>query len=110
MFGLFEKPCWRPSQIPDLKGRVAIVTRSNTGIGYLTALELVWHGARTYLACRNPAQAKEAIEKIKALVPGLDPEFLKLDITSLNLAHSAAHEFLKLESRLNILVDNAGIV
>jgi NAD(P)-dependent dehydrogenase (short-subunit alcohol dehydrogenase family) len=62
------------------------------------------------LACRNPTRAKEAIEKIKALVPGSDPQFLKLDITSLNSAHSAAHEFLKLENRLDILVNNAGIV
>ncbi|PLW11475.1 hypothetical protein PCANC_09525 [Puccinia coronata f. sp. avenae] len=109
MFGFFEKPRWTPSQIPDLKGRVAIVTGSNTGIGFFTALELVRHGAKTYLACRNPARAKEAIEKIKALVPGSDPQFLKLDITSLNSAHSAAHEFLKLENRLDILVNNAGI-
>ncbi|PLW27495.1 hypothetical protein PCANC_09524 [Puccinia coronata f. sp. avenae] len=109
MFGFYEKPRWTPNQIPDLKGRVAIVTGSNTGIGLFTALELVRHGAKTYLACRNPARAKEAIEKIKALVPGSDPQFLKLDITSLNSAHSAAHEFLKLENRLDILVNNAGI-
>ncbi|KAI7945103.1 hypothetical protein MJO28_010798 [Puccinia striiformis f. sp. tritici] len=96
MFGFFE-------------GRVAIVTGANGGIGYVTALELVRHGARTYLACRSETRAKEAIKKIKAIVPGSDPQFLKLDITSLNCAHSAAQEFLKLENRLDILVNNAGI-
>ncbi|POW08846.1 hypothetical protein PSHT_09371, partial [Puccinia striiformis] len=82
---------------------------ANGGIGYVTALELVRHGARTYLACRSETRAKEAIKKIKAIVPGSDPQFLKLDITSLNCAHSAAQEFLKLENRLDILVNNAGI-
>ncbi|POW00964.1 hypothetical protein PSHT_12780, partial [Puccinia striiformis] len=109
MFGFFEGPRWTAEQIPDLKGRVAIVTGANGGIGYVTALELVRHGAKTYLACRNETRAKEAIEKIKAIVPGSDPQFLKLDITSLNCAHSAAQEFLKLENRLDILVNNAGI-
>ncbi|KAI9601131.1 hypothetical protein H4Q26_000933 [Puccinia striiformis f. sp. tritici PST-130] len=109
MFGFFEGPRWTAEQIPDLKGRVAIVTGANGGIGYVTALELVRHGAKTYLACRNETRAKEAIEKIKAIVPGSDPQFLKLDITSLNCAHSAAQEFLELENRLDILVNNAGI-
>lgn len=109
MIGLFERIDWTAEQIPDLTGRVAIVTGANTGIGYATALELVRHGAKTYLACRNPTRAKEAIEKIKAVVPGSDPQFLKLDITSLNSAHAAAHEFLTLENRLDILVNNAGI-
>ncbi|KAA1115009.1 hypothetical protein PGT21_029386 [Puccinia graminis f. sp. tritici] len=109
MFGLFEQPRWTADQIPDLHGQVAIVTGANSGIGYVTALELVRHGAKTYLACRNASRAKTAIEKIKAIVPGSDPQFLQLDITSLNSAHSAAKEFLKLEKRLDILVNNAGI-
>jgi NAD(P)-dependent dehydrogenase (short-subunit alcohol dehydrogenase family) len=62
------------------------------------------------LACRNPGLAKEAINKIRAIVPGSDLPFLKLDITSLNSAHFAAQEFLQSEERLNILVKNAGIV
>ncbi|OAV87996.1 hypothetical protein PTTG_08762 [Puccinia triticina 1-1 BBBD Race 1] len=109
MFGLFERPRWTADQIPDLHGRVAIVTGANSGIGYVTALELVRHGAKTYLACRDATRAKSAIEKIKAIVPDSDPQFLKLDITSLNSAHSAAQEFLKLEKRLDILVNNAGV-
>jgi NAD(P)-dependent dehydrogenase (short-subunit alcohol dehydrogenase family) len=62
------------------------------------------------LACRNPGLAEEAIDKIRAIVPGSDLRFLKLDITSLNSAHSAAQEFLQSEERLDILVNNAGIV
>ncbi|EFP74570.2 uncharacterized protein PGTG_00526 [Puccinia graminis f. sp. tritici CRL 75-36-700-3] len=61
------------------------------------------------LACRNPGLAEEAINKIRAIVPGSDLRFLKLDITSLNSAHSAAQEFIKSEERLDILVNNAAI-
>lgn len=109
MFGFFEKRPWSTDQIPDLNGRVAIVTGSNNGIGYCTALELTRHGAKTYLACRNSTKAKNAIDKIKAAVPGSDPQFLAFDLTSLNSAHSAAQRFLELESRLDILVNNAGM-
>ncbi|KAI9600180.1 hypothetical protein KEM48_000594 [Puccinia striiformis f. sp. tritici PST-130] len=110
MFGSSLKATsWTSEQIPDLNGRVAIVTGANSGIGYVTALELARHGAKTYLACRNPTRAQEAMEKIKALAPDADLRFLKLDITSLNSAHSAAQEFVRLENRLDILVNNAGI-
>ncbi|KNZ64423.1 uncharacterized protein VP01_1030g7 [Puccinia sorghi] len=109
MIGLFERIDWTAEQIPDLTGRVAIVTGeellgfvagANTGIGYATALELVRHGAKTYIRITW----RESDEP-----DGSDPQFLKLDITSLNSAHAAAHEFLTLENRLDILVNNAGI-
>ncbi|KNE89108.1 hypothetical protein PSTG_17431, partial [Puccinia striiformis f. sp. tritici PST-78] len=89
--------------------RLQSIIGANSGIGYVTALELARHGAKTYLACRNPTRAQEAMEKIKALAPDADLRFLKLDITSLNSAHSAAQEFVRLEKRLDILVNNAGI-
>ncbi|KAA1115005.1 hypothetical protein PGT21_029266 [Puccinia graminis f. sp. tritici] len=109
MFGSSEGMGWTTNKIPNLEGRVAIVTGANSGIGYFTALELARHGAKTYLACRNPGLAEEAINKIRAIVPGSDLRFLKLDITSLNSAHSAAQEFIKSEERLDILVNNAAI-
>ncbi|WAQ81013.1 hypothetical protein PtA15_1A351 [Puccinia triticina] len=96
--------------MPNLQGRIAIVTGSSTGIGYATALELARHGAKVYLACRADKDTTDAIKKINVIVPGSNPQFLHLDITSLKSAHSAAHEFLGKEDRLDILVNNAGIV
>ncbi|MBW0465373.1 hypothetical protein O181_005088 [Austropuccinia psidii MF-1] len=83
--------------------------RGNSGIGYVTALELSRHGAKTYLACRDQSRARAAIEKIKESVPGSDPQFLQFDLTSLKNAYSAAQKFLRLESRLDILINNAGV-
>lgn len=50
----------------NLSGKTAIVTGSNTGIGYETALDLYKKGAKVYVACRNEAKALNAIERMKA--------------------------------------------
>ncbi len=53
--------------IPDQTGRVAIVTGSNTGIGFETARVLVERGARVVLACRDEARGDDAVKRIGAL-------------------------------------------
>ena len=50
----------------NLKGKTAIVTGSNTGIGYETALDLYKKGAKVYIACRNEEKALDAIKRMKA--------------------------------------------
>ncbi|KAI8447187.1 hypothetical protein BY996DRAFT_1047640 [Phakopsora pachyrhizi] len=101
---------WDASHIPDLTDRVAIVTGGNTGIGYITCLELARHGAKVYMACRVQSRAETAIEKIKQEVPDAKMEFLFFDLTILSTAKKAAQEFSSKESRLDILVNNAGIM
>ncbi|CAH7667944.1 hypothetical protein BY996DRAFT_4575965 [Phakopsora pachyrhizi] len=110
LFGLFEIAGWTPSDIPDLHGRVAIVTGGNSGVGFFTSLELARHGAKTYLACRDRNRAEEAVKKIKDVVPDADLEILNFDLTRIHSAHLAAEDFLKRETRLDILVNNAGIL
>ncbi|WAQ81111.1 hypothetical protein PtA15_1A449 [Puccinia triticina] len=61
------------------------------------------------MAQKADKDTTDAIKKINVIVPGSNPQFLHLDITSLKSAHSAAHEFLGKEDRLDILVNNAGI-
>ncbi|KAG0283100.1 hypothetical protein BGZ96_012534 [Linnemannia gamsii] len=104
-------------QIPDLTGKVAIVTGANSGLGYATTVALAAHGARVFLACRSKQRAQEAIvrakEEIKtkypkALAPQL--EFLELDLGDMNKTQQAAQEFLTQGLPLHILVNNSGIV
>ncbi|PLW12727.1 hypothetical protein PCANC_18151 [Puccinia coronata f. sp. avenae] len=99
---------WSVEEMPDLSGRVAIVTGGNTGIGYPTCLELVRRGAKVYSASRSESRAKAAIRRIKQLVPNAQLEFVHFDLTSLSSAKTAAEEFMSKESRLDILINNAG--
>ncbi|KAJ3829618.1 short chain dehydrogenase [Lentinula raphanica] len=116
MFGLnffSQQPQWTVSSIPDLSGRVAIVTGGNTGLGYITVRELARKGARVYMLSRTDTRAFAAMDKIKGeLGPELNPqvEYINFDLLSLNSAKKAADTFLQKEKRLDILVNNAGIM
>lgn len=102
-------------RIPDLSSKTAIVTGGNSGLGYVTALELARQGAHVFLACRSPARANEAIEKIERelaeTAPHLYPkvEFLQLDLADLRQVAHAAKVFLDKGIKLDILVNNAGV-
>ncbi|KAG8997605.1 hypothetical protein FRB94_003310 [Tulasnella sp. JGI-2019a] len=106
---------YNPStDIPDLKGKVIIVTGANAGIGYETVAELVKHGAKVYMGARTESRATGAIAKLKAdgYLDGPNTGevlWLKLDLVTPEGARSAAQEFLRRETRLDVLVNNAGI-
>ena len=44
---------WKAKNIPDLNGKVIIVTGANSGLGYFTSLELARNNAEVIMACRN---------------------------------------------------------
>ncbi|KIK56170.1 hypothetical protein GYMLUDRAFT_263848 [Collybiopsis luxurians FD-317 M1] len=108
--GAFRKKQWGTESIPDLTGRVAIVTGGNTGLGYITVRELARKGAHVYMFSRTESRALAAIEKIKKeLGPEVEPklDYVNFDLQKLSSAKQAASEFLKREHRLDILVNNA---
>ena len=96
--------------LPNLNGYVVIVTGGNSGIGYETALQLALHGARVYIAARSKSRIINAIAQMKdSTRKTLDLESLDLDLGSLRSVDSAAKAFMKAESRLDILINNAGV-
>ena len=101
---------WTQQQIPDLSGKVALVTGSNSGIGLETARELARKGAQVVMACRNEAKAKAAMADIKATVPGAKVEFLQLDLSDLDSVRDAAVRFTTNHARLDLLCNNAGVM
>ncbi|CBQ72111.1 related to Oxidoreductase, short-chain dehydrogenase [Sporisorium reilianum SRZ2] len=103
-------PSFKSSDIPDLTGRVAIVTGGNSGLGENSCLELARNGAKVYMASRTESKAQEAIAKIKQAVPKADIHFLQLDLTELAAVRKAADDFLSREKRLDILLNNAGVM
>ncbi|SPO44340.1 related to Oxidoreductase, short-chain dehydrogenase [Moesziomyces antarcticus] len=103
-------PSFKASDIPNLSGRVAIVTGGNAGLGASSCLELARNGAKVYMASRTESKARDAIEKIKKAVPNADIHFLQLDLTELAAVRKAADDFLAQEKRLDILLNNAGVM
>lgn len=94
----------------NLSGEVAIVTGSNTGIGFEVALDLYQKGAKVYVACRNEEKAQAAIERMKQTGGSGELVFGHLDLSSLDAVKQFANEVLSKESRLDYLVNNAGIM
>jgi len=52
--------------LPDLEGKVIIVSGANTGIGKETARVLLSKGGKVYCACRSEEKANQAIKDLKA--------------------------------------------
>lgn len=96
--------------IPSQKGRVAIVTGANIGLGYETALALAKKEFTVILACRTLSKAKDAMKSINEEVPGADLQIILLDLMSLDSVRSFAKEFSASYERLDLLIENAGIM
>ncbi|KAG7451651.1 NAD(P)-binding protein [Guyanagaster necrorhizus] len=103
------KPKWSVDDIPDLTGKVIIVTGGNTGCGKETVRVLLLHGAKVYLAARSEGKARAAIEELKKET-GSEPIFLPLDLADLVSVRRSAEEFLSKEKQLHILFNNAGVM
>ncbi|MFF4901615.1 oxidoreductase [Streptomyces sp. NPDC001068] len=99
---------WSSGDIPDLTGRVAVVTGANSGLGYVTARELARKGARVVLACRSEARGQEAGDRMAAEVPDAHIEFRRLDLADLASVRDFAASFPY--GRLDLLVNNAGVM
>lgn len=93
-----------------LDGKVVIITGANTGIGKETAVDLARRGARVYMACRSPQRGEEALQEVIERSRSTDVHFRPLDLASLKSVRSFAESFLAEEKRLDILINNAGIM
>ena len=86
------------------------ISAGNSGIGYEISLQLALHGARVYIAGRSPERLKTAIEQMKASSENpLDLHMLEMDLQNLKSVKDGAETFIKQESRLDILINNAGV-
>ena len=101
---------WSTKDIPDQRGRSAVVTGATGGIGYETALELARAGAEVILAGRDAAKGAAAETGIRAAHPAANVRFELLDLASLALVAAFAEKLGAERSGIDLLVNNAGVM
>ncbi|NUS17484.1 MAG: SDR family NAD(P)-dependent oxidoreductase [Streptomyces sp.] len=102
-----ESEKWTSASIPDMSGRLAVVTGGNSGIGYATSLALAERGARVVLACRRPDRAQDAVRRMREASPSAAVEAAAVDLADLGSIRGFAAEFG--HTRVDLLVNNAGV-
>tara|TARA_B100000073_G_scaffold347543_1_gene362246 strand:+ start:589 stop:1512 length:924 start_codon:yes stop_codon:yes gene_type:complete len=101
---------WTADQIPDQRGKIALITGSNSGLGYSTAKALARKGCDIILACRSKEKSIEAKNKLKINFPNANIICMELDLSDLRNVSEKANEIKNNFSHLDLLVNNAGIM
>ena len=101
---------WTSGDVPGQQGRLAVVTGANTGLGFETAQVLAARGASVVLAVRDIEKGKRAAARIAATAPGANVTVQPLDLTSLDSIRAAAGELRARHPRIDLLVNNAGVM
>lgn len=101
---------WTTADIPDLTGKVAVITGSNAGLGFHIATDLAGAGARVIMACRNEVKANDAANKIRMASPRGTIETMTLDLADLSSVRAFSEALLSTIDRLDILGNNAGLM
>ncbi|KAH9843560.1 NAD-P-binding protein [Rhodofomes roseus] len=104
---------FNPANLPDLSGKVIVITGGAAGLGFAITQHLVRKGAKVYIAARPVDRAEDAIKRLKAA--GLGPgngqlESLELDLIDPHFVKRAAEEFMQRENRLDVLINCAAIM
>ncbi|WP_235299504.1 oxidoreductase [Portibacter marinus] len=96
--------------MPSQKGKVAIVTGGNAGIGYETVKGLLAKESHVIMASRNPDKANEAKNALLSEIPRSSLEFIQLDLAKKSSIEAFVSEFESKHDRLDLLINNAGIM
>lgn len=101
---------WSTTDIPDLTGRIAVVTGANGGLGLETASVLAAAGSHVVLAARDPSKTADARSRILASHPRASLEVVPLDLASQAGTREAAEQIARGHERIDLLINNAGVM
>jgi NAD(P)-dependent dehydrogenase (short-subunit alcohol dehydrogenase family) len=98
---------WTERDVPSQRGRVAVITGANTGLGFDTAKVLAERGATVVLAVRDVEKGKQAAARLGA---DADVTVQELDLSSLESVRAAAADLHATLPKIDLLINNAGVM
>ncbi|WAH37222.1 oxidoreductase [Alicyclobacillus dauci] len=101
---------WTTTNIPDMNGRLAVITGSNSGIGLEAAKALAAKGAHVVLAVRNTTKGQAAVLTIQREVRNAKAEVMQLNLADLASINRFTELFQHRFDRLDLLINNAGVM
>ena len=101
---------WTTADLPDLTGKVAVITGANSGIGLEAAKALASRGCAVVLGCRDPGRAQAATEAVKAAGPTARVEPRALDLASLESVRAFSEGVCRDFPVVDLLLNNAGVM
>ena len=99
-----------PADLPDLRGRTAVVTGANSGLGLETARLLAGAGATVVMTARSKEKHDAAAAQILPTNRHADLRFVELDLADLASVRAAANTILTDHPTIDVLVNNAGVM
>ncbi len=101
---------WTIDKIPNLAGKIAIVTGANSGLGFETSRALARSNAHVIMTSRNQQKGQKALNAIQQEAPDSSLQLTQLDLADLTSVASFADDYLSQHNQLHILVNNAGVM
>jgi NAD(P)-dependent dehydrogenase (short-subunit alcohol dehydrogenase family) len=101
---------WTDNDLPNQDGKLFVITGANSGLGFESTLALAKKGARVVMACRTPSKAEAALAQVMTAAPRAQVEIMPLDLASLASITAFAQAFAKKYDRLDVLLNNAGLM
>ncbi len=97
------------NDVPDLSGKVVLITGANSGLGLETAKMVAGKGARVIMACRNEQKAQDAASLIRDAAPNAAIDIRQIDLADLSSVAAFCDGILANESKIDLLINNAGL-
>ena len=101
---------WKAANIPDLTGKIVLVTGANIGLGKASTQLMAAKGAQVVMAVRTVSKGEEAADDVRKEVPNAQLNVMALDLADLASVRAFAADFTATHDRLDILMNNAGVM
>ncbi|MFH5231736.1 oxidoreductase [Antrihabitans spumae] len=101
---------FRSTDVPDQTGKTILITGANNGLGLQAATVLAGAGAAIVLACRNQNTGKAALAQVRAAAPNAEHHLVRINLSDLASVRAAAAEALAAVPRIDVLINNAGLM